>query len=75
MSSTLFWEPVHRNKKELPDVLKYVLQKKVGGTVDIVMDTGDLSYLSALNDVGIEGSVDLINAIEQYKEVAVQEEF
>lgn len=75
MSSTLYWEPVQRKQKDLPDALKYVLQKKVGGTVDTVMSENDLEYLHGLKDAGIKGAHELIEAIEKHGQVSVHEQF
>ena len=75
MSSTLYWEPVKRKQKDLPDALKYVLQKKFGGTVDTVMGERDLSYLCGLKDAGIKGALELIEAIEDHGQVVVHEQF
>lgn len=75
MSSTLYWEPVQRKQKDLPDTLKYILQKKVGGTVDTVMSGRDISYLRGLEDAGIKGATELIEAIEKHGQVVVHEQF
>ena len=75
MSSTLYWEPVQRKQKDLPNTLKYVLQKKIGGTVDTVMSEHDISYLRGLEDAGIEGATELIKAIEKHGQVVVHEQF
>ena len=74
MSSTLCWEPKHRETKTLPNALKYVLQKKEGldGVINITMGESDLGYLQGLKDAGIEGAEELITAIEKHNQVLVQ---
>ena len=76
MSSTLYWEPANRKMKDLPDALKYVLQKKFSGSgIDTIMCDGDVPYLNGLKDAGVKGAEELIEAIEKYHEVRIAEIF
>jgi hypothetical protein len=75
MSSSLYWEPVQREEEWLPDELKYVLQKRVGGTVDTVMSERDIPYLEGLRDAGVSGADALIEAIKKHDRVSVHEKF
>jgi len=75
MSSTLYWEPVNREQKDIPDALKYVLQKREGGTVRTTMGHNDILYLRGLMDAGVKGAEELIEAIEKHDQVFVHEQF
>ena len=76
MSSTLTWEPQHREKDSLPDELKFVLRKQCSdGYVDIRMSESDLAYLRGLRDAGVKGAQTLIEAIEKYESIIVREEY
>ena len=75
MSSTLMWEPLRRNKKDLPNEMKYILRKKYGEPVKIVLSERDIEYLQGVKDAGVESIETLINAIEKYQEILVQEEW
>jgi len=75
MSSTLMWEPLRRNKKDLPNEIKYILRKKYGEPVKIVLCERDVEYLQGVKDAGVESIEILIKAIEKYQEILVQEEW
>jgi hypothetical protein len=73
MSCTLYWEPAKREKKELPDALKYVLQRRYGGTVHTTVSERDLGYLNGLRDANVKGAQELIDAINEHGDVVVHE--
>lgn len=76
MSSTLTLEPSARSKTTLNYQLKSVLRKKFAGTIsERTMDESDLSYLHGLLDAGIEDAKIVIEFIEKYGEVVLNEEF
>jgi hypothetical protein len=76
MSSTLTIQPANRKKNSLPTELKWILQKKFNGIIhNRLMDRSDLSYLEALKDSDIDGAEELINFIEKYEEVILNEDF
>ena len=75
MSSTLIWEPLNRKKKDLPDEIKYILRKKYGEPINIVLRENDIGYLQGIKDAGVLSIEILINAIEKYQEIVVQEEW
>lgn len=76
MSSTLTVEPANRKKHNLPFELKKALQKKFEGVVcQMMMDSSDISYLNALVDLDIPGAFELIQFIEKYDQVILNEEF
>ena len=75
MSSTLIWEPLNRKKKDLPDEIKYILRKKYGEPINIVLRENDIGYLQGIKDAGVLSIEILINAIEKYQEILVQEEW
>ena len=75
MSSTLVWEPLDRGKKELPDEIKYILRKKYGEPVKIVLSECDIEYLQGVKDAGVESIETLIKAIEKYHKIIVEEEW
>lgn len=73
MSMNLYWEPQHRDADDLPDSLKFALRKRYGPCVDTVFTTQDISYLRGLEDAGVKGASDLIEAIEKHDAVRVFE--
>lgn len=75
MSSDLTWEPAQRKKASLTDAIKWALQKRYGGTVDNIMDQGDIGYLEGLRDGGLAEAQFLIDAIEKHDRIVVKEEF
>lgn len=76
MSSTLVWEPANRKRADLSTALKWILQKKYGGTINnVVMDRQDLPYLSGLADAGVKGVAELQDAIDKYDEIQITEIF
>jgi len=77
MGSTLKVEPMNRTKKSLPDDLKFILRKKLGGrtVLNHRMDEADIPYLKGLVDCEVKGAFDLIEMIEKYDEVVIDEEF
>lgn len=76
MSSNLCWQPIKQNWRDLPDQLKYVLQKRNEGSLaNFIMDRSDIPYLSGLKDAGIKGAETLIDAIEKHYEIEVKEIF
>lgn len=76
MSATLCWRPVVKNRKTLPDALKFVLRDKRGqGSEKNTYDHSDFPYLRGLVDAEVDGAQELIAAIEQHEEVEVWLEY
>ncbi len=76
MSSTLTVEPAKRKKQVLNYELKSCLQKRNGGcTFHSLMTESDIPYLKGLVDAGIEDAQIVIDFIEKYEEVVLNEEF
>lgn len=73
MTMSLYWEPADRKMYDLPDALKFVLRKRYGFPVHERMDESDIPYLKGLCDADIEGAQALIDAIEKFGAVVVQE--
>jgi len=73
MSSNLVWEPVIHQQNDLPDELKFALRKGYGAQVDVLMGSRDIPYLKGLNDGGVKGAKELIEAIEKHGEILVKE--
>ena len=80
MSSSLLWKPVIPEKgHSLSTDLKFLLRKKYGSIVDIVLDDSDILYLSGLRDASsktIKKEIQtLINAIEKVGRIKVWEQY
>ena len=75
MSSSLIWTPVNKEANDLPDQLKYVLQKRYGSVIDAIFTINDYGYLSGLIDAGIDGADELLKAVSKHEEVRVKEVF
>lgn len=74
MSSTLYIEPVNRQKGTLSSTLKFALKRRFPQeTIQRVFDSSDLSYFQGLFDAGIEDAKIVIDMIEKYEEVTIQE--
>jgi hypothetical protein len=76
MSSTLVYRPIGGGKS-LPDGIKIALRKKNGGQTvhNMVLDDGNIEYLRGLEDAGVEGASELIEAIQSLRQLEVDEEF
>ena len=76
MSSSLVWEPAERKQKSLPTALKWVLQKRNGGTIDhMEMGQDDLHYIMALKDAGVDGAEELYDAVVKHGTIHLFEQF
>lgn len=76
MSSTLKIEPAHRKRRSLSHELKLILQKKFGGCIhERLMDENDIPYLHALVDMELKDAQVVIDMIEKFGEVVLDEEF
>jgi hypothetical protein len=74
MSSTLTIEPSCRKKTGLSYELKLALQKKFEGTVfHKLIDESDISYFKGLLDAGIEDAQIVLDFLEKYGEVILNE--
>lgn len=78
MSKNLYWKPVLPNKKyDLPDMLRYVIAKKIWGndgtltSEGIELDSSIVLYLEGLRDAGVAGAEELIEAINKYEKVEI----
>ncbi len=76
MSSTLTVEPAFRKKTQLSYELKKALQKRFGGVIsNRNMSFSDESYLEGLLDAGIEDAQIILDMIEKYEEITLDEQF
>lgn len=76
MSSTLTVEPANRKKKNLSFELKLILQKRYNGCIHHkFMDLSDVGYVKGLVDAEIKGSAELLEYLEKYEEINLNEEF
>ena len=74
MSSTLYWKPIRPRKgKSLSTSLKWIFQKNYGSPVNAVLTEEDLPYLQGLADAQIEDAQKLIDAIEKYGRISLEE--
>lgn len=78
MSNHLYWLPPRGpSGNRLPYVLKSVLAPRLWGQDGSVrsdktrLDEGNLDYLYGLADAGVEGALELINAIQRHGAVDV----
>ncbi len=76
MSSIFTIEPRQRKKKTLSFELKKTFQKKFGGVVSSrILDRSDIQYIQALIDLEIPDAEIILEYIEKYDEVIIDEEF
>ena len=76
MSSNLGWIPVKTNNYKWLDIdLKFALRKSWGNPVAAKIDCCQLEYLRGLRDAGLKDAQKLIDAIEKYGEIQVEEVF
>ncbi len=76
MGSTLTMEPINRKKQNLSYELKRCFQRKCAGCVcNKILDECDIPYLKGLLDAGVEDAQIVIDYIEKYEEVIINEEF
>lgn len=76
--STLYWRPKAAQGFTLPDPIKVALRERYGAYGDIVhnkLGKLDLNYLRELNDAGIEGAKQLVEAVEEHGVVLLDEDF
>ena len=70
MSCTLCWKPVAKHSYHISEIqLRNILDKKYGYPAKL--NYGDISYLTALDDAGVNGANELINAIEKHDEIEI----
>lgn len=75
MSSSLYWEPSFRARKILSYDIKCALQKKYGGTIhNRQLSEGDIPYLQGLQDAGVKDAKELIEALEKFHSITLDEE-
>jgi hypothetical protein len=76
MTTSLYWNPVVKPKTHrLPDALKFILRRiHRDGQVTMTMREADLPYLHGLRDAGVDGALELIEAIDKHDEVELSEE-
>ena len=76
MSSKLTIEPTYTKKQNLSYELKEALQKKFCGIVsEKRISQSDISYFKGLLDAGIEDAQIVLDFIDKYSEVILNEEF
>lgn len=70
MSSSLCYEPVDNNPTYISDIgLKQILEKNSG--LPRIMSSIDINYLQGLEDAGIQGAKELIDAIKLHEKIRV----
>lgn len=75
MSTNLYWAPTATIGQHVGDVkLKYILQDKYGYPVNTILDKNDIAFLDGLDFAGISGAKQLIEAIQKYGTIGVQEQ-
>jgi hypothetical protein len=75
MSSRLTMEPKIREKVKLSYDLKSALRKRFGCVESKLFDKSDISYLKGLYDAGIEDAKIVIDYIQIFEEIILDEEF
>lgn len=77
MSSSLTIEPTQRKKNTLSTELKFALRKRNNGQTlnNKEFTKSDIPYFSGLYDAGIKDAQDVINLIERYDSITINEEF
>lgn len=74
MSTNLYWEPAERPLKAVGDTaLKSILRERFGFPVKLVLSASNISYLSGLQDAGVDGAKELIAAIEKHGSITLTE--
>lgn len=74
MSTNLYWNPViPKNRTHLDDRLKWILQKKYGSPISIRVDYTNVEYFQGLADAGVDGASDVIEAVESYDVIEIEE--
>lgn len=70
MSCSLYWKPVVTESKRVGDIqLRDILKKKIN--LPKKLDYSDVGYLTALDDAGVKGAADLIEAITKHDVIEV----
>lgn len=72
MSTHLRWRP-KGGGRTLDDDLKRYLRNRYGDPIKVILTRADLDYLTGLSDAYVTGATKLIDAIEQYEEIEVEE--
>lgn len=73
MGCTLYWkQEVLDGQYICSHMLRDILEKKYG--FPSILGFMDRDYLEALEDAGIEGASDLIEAINKYKKIKIYKE-
>lgn len=72
MGQNLLWEPVKVGRSVGSFSLRDILLN--AGAVARILDGKDLHYLRGLNDAGIEGADELMEAIMRYNKIRVWKE-
>jgi hypothetical protein len=73
MSSTLFWTPINEGRRVFADDVKYILRKKFGGAIDATLNENDLGYIRGLNDAGVGGSSEVLEALVKFGSIRIWE--
>jgi hypothetical protein len=72
MSSSLVYR-IPQQAKDLPDELKYILEKAY--QLPWKFTRQEIDYLRGLDDCGIKGAATLIELIEKHEEIEVKLEY
>jgi hypothetical protein len=73
MTTALYWRQVSKNDKRVGDIqLKNLLRNRFG--YPHVLNQSDIDYLKGLDDAGVEGAMDLIEALSKCNEIEIFEE-
>jgi len=73
MSSSLKWRVRSDWRGQFDTQLKFILREKYGEPVDHIFTDIDLDFLEGLNAAGVKDAKVLIDAINQFKEIEVNE--
>lgn len=75
MSSTLYWQPIIKNKKSLPRGIRNALREYLEYSyVETTLDSSHEDILKAFAIAQIDGAQELLNALIEHGEVKVFEE-
>jgi hypothetical protein len=75
MSANLKWTPSKHTGHDLPDALRFALEKNPSGNDRRHFGEASIPYLEGLRDAGIDGAQQLIDAIEKCGDVEVYWEY
>lgn len=73
MGCSLYWRPIPKKQYRVGEYqLRDILEKRYGYPSEL--DCSDVTYLKALDDAGVEGADELVEAIEKHGEIEIFKE-